>query len=585
MLSSPHPTGVNMLLFSVSWTADGGPGALGYGGSVGAAGDVNGDGYADVIVGASGFADTQSAEGAVFVYLGASTGLYGTDPAWTADSDQEFAALGTSVAGLGDVNGDGYADAGAGAPGMDRAFAWHGGPYGLDVTAAWAGRSDELGARYGAAMAGAGDVNGDGYGDIAVGASADEGRAFLYLGAATGLADDPIWTADGNEVQTNLGASLASAGDVDADGYDDVVVGAAARADLYMGSAGGLEPAAAWTATEGTDDAGFGRSVSGAGDVDGDGYADVVAGALLFDDAFGDDGAAFAYAGSSNGPSADPEWSVTGHQAGAHLGASVAGAGDVNADGYDDVAVGAPAYDAAFVDNGRVTVYLGAATGISTRSIWTGDGPPVAGAAFGTAVATAGDVDADGFADLIVGAPLTGDGGRVYVFYGGFGNDADGDGVFDTIDECLGDDASGDADRDDVCALAVDGAVQDCDDTNDTVYPGAPELCDGLDTSCTGILPANESDADGDLGFPCGGDCDDSDPAAGPNHAETCGDLIDNDCDGELDESCGPGEAAVTEPDATGCGCASTGAAGTSAALSLAALAWVRRARRTLPAI
>ena len=104
--------------------------------------------------------------------------------------------------------------------------------------------------------------------------------------------------------------------------------------------------------------------------------------------------------------------------------------------------------------------------------------------------------------------------------------DADGDGVCDDLDLCTGDDASGDADGDGWCASL------DCIDSDATFYPGASELCDGLDNDCDGVVPAEETDGDGDGVLACE-DCDDDDPDNTPDGVELC-DGLDNDCDGVL---------------------------------------------------
>ncbi len=149
--------------------------------------------------------------------------------------------------------------------------------------------------------------------------------------------------------------------------------------------------------------ASFGTSVASAGDVNGDGYDDVVVGAPLYGP--GDPGAAFLFLGSALGPSATPDWTARGRQPGALFGWSVATAGDVNGDGYDDVMAGASAYDEGIqFDEGGALLFLGSATGPSGRPEWTADGLEEQ-TYFGTSVASAGDVNGDGYADVLAGAP------------------------------------------------------------------------------------------------------------------------------------------------------------------------------------
>jgi hypothetical protein len=289
---------------------------------VATAGDVNGDGFSDVIVAATGYDNGESDEGRAFVYHGSAAGLV-TTPAWTAESNQAFADFGYSVATAGDVNGDGFSDVIVGAYRYDngeseegRAFVYHGSAAGLAVTPAWTGESNQAFASFGFSVATAGDVNGDGLSDVIVGATGydngenDEGRAFVYHGSAAGLAATPAWTAESNQAFADFGNSVAVAGDVNSDGFSDVIVGAAGydngesgegRAFAYHGSAAGLTTAPVWSAEGDQAFADFGYSVATAGDVNGDGYSDVIIGANLYDNGETDEGRAAVYYGNGDG--------------------------------------------------------------------------------------------------------------------------------------------------------------------------------------------------------------------------------------------------------------------------------------------
>jgi hypothetical protein len=260
-------------------------------------------------------------------------------------------------------------------------------------------------------------VNGDGYDDVVVGAPyADEGeflegKGFLYLGSAAGLSVTPDWIGQVNQPRANFGYSLAPAGDVNGDGYDDVIVGALGYGDgpippgtafLYEGSPSGLSSTPSWTGTIDRSGAGFGYSVSTAGDVDGDGFGDVIVGAPFSSNGQGNEGEAFVYLGSPSGLSIVPVWTTEGNQGGAFLGNAVATAGDVNGDGYDEVIVGASEYDGPDQDEGRSFLFLGSGSGPSSKS-HVGQANQ-RDAKFGISVATAGDVNGDGLSDVIIGA-------------------------------------------------------------------------------------------------------------------------------------------------------------------------------------
>jgi hypothetical protein len=369
-----------------------------FGAAVASAGDVNGDGYADLIVGAPNYPGVPwqgPNAGRAYVFLGGPTGL-STSPTTLVAPSGDSGAFGASVAYAGDVNGDGYADVAisAVATGHDTGtvYVYLGGASGLATapTIAIAG-PDGPNARFGVAVSGVGDVDDDGYGDLAIGAprwaGQPAGHVYLYTGLASGVALAPVAIAGSATAGDNFGSAIA-ADDFDGDGRADLAVGAPGETSqwgatyVFAGVASGFAPTPSIT-YPGPYESNAGQSVASAGDVDGDGYADLIVGlpSFMFSPPDFPIGAADIYLGSASGLGATPAVELAlGLGNDSAFGISVAGAGDVDGDGHADVVVGAPLY----ANVGAAFLYLGAATLPETASLmWTGSG---VGEAFGGVV-------------------------------------------------------------------------------------------------------------------------------------------------------------------------------------------------------
>lgn len=430
-----------------------------FGASVDGAGDVNGDGFDDIIVGAPGYDDGENDEGAAFIFLGSSTGIVGTDPTTahaTIQGDQLSATMGNFVAGAGDVNDDGYSDVLVLAKDWDNGqsnegavFVYHGSPSGIIATnPAGANATIEtntINANFNAVLDGAGDVNGDGYSDIIIGYSSfngGDGAVYVYNGSASGINGTDLadfdWSIESEEAGVAFGISVAAAGDMNSDGFSDVIIGARTyentetqegAAFVYFGSDSGLvgtsiaeAELAFYSEQENTL---LGNAVGGAGDTNGDGFSDVIIGAQIYDFNEANEGGAFVLFGAGRGlVGNDPTdaQSIGTGQFSAQLGEYLDGVGDVNGDGYADLGLGIPLYDNGQSDEGIALIFLGSADGI------VGDGPAnahariesnIASVHLGRGLAGAGDLNGDGYGDVLVGAHLiNGTDGAVYIYYG-----------------------------------------------------------------------------------------------------------------------------------------------------------------------
>lgn len=462
------------------------------GSSANGAGDVNGDGLADITVGALGAEPNGPESGRAYVVFGkadtdkvpladVARGLGG----FVLDGEAPDDSSGRSVGGVDDVNGDGLDDIVVGAVGAaSNGLDFAGRTYVVfgkadtekvplaEVTQGVGGFSldgEAGGDASGRTVGGAGDVNGDGIADIIVGASGadpngtESGRAYVVFGKADTdkvlLADVTQgiggFALDGEALEDNSGVSVSGAGDVNGDGLADVIVGASGAdpsgtdsgrayvvfgkedtdkvllADVAQGIGGfaldGEEP-----------DDHSGISVSGVGDVNGDGLADVMVGAPGADANTPHSGRTYVVFGKADTDKvrlADVAqgiggFALDGEPSEESFGMSLSGGGDVDGDGLADVVVGDAAAGANGRQSGRTYVVFGkkntdrvsladVAQGIGGFAL---DGADAADGS-GLTVNLAGDVNGDELADVVVGAPWAGPNGdrsgRTYVVFGG----------------------------------------------------------------------------------------------------------------------------------------------------------------------
>lgn len=347
------------------------------------------DGIGRIVAGIQGLGDVARAPGfALEVVLG-DDGLPGATRVFDDDRAKASPAFGQAVADAGDVDGDGCHDLLVGLPASARSedhegvvVLFRGRPDGgWEGDFSWEAAGGASAVRFGYRVAGIGDVDGDGFDDVAVGAPrfsgfdvTHGGLVRVFRGSPRGLESEPSWEAGGASPFGWFGAAIAPAGDVDGDGFDDVWLAAPGAQEtrqregshigevhLFRGSADGLETSPSASLRDGVAWTRFGAAVSMVGDLDGDGLPEVAVGAPNAGDSGPAEGAVALISIEVSGDGdvlpvrrAD----ILGPRPYARFGYALAPPADFNHDGVPDLVVGSP-FDNEAGDHGWVVAWFG----------------------------------------------------------------------------------------------------------------------------------------------------------------------------------------------------------------------------------
>lgn len=380
-----------------------------------AAGDFNGDGRIDLLTGAPQYSNGQTSEGIVKIHYGNASGTFNTVADWSYESNIASLNLGERIACAGDINNDGYDDILIGCNLYDNvqtnegiAYMFLGSATVPSTTPDWAVESNTSSAEFGNSVAAAGDINNDGFGDVVIGAHkhTTTGRVFVYLGNATGLpltSTILIGTGSGTEYGYFVGGNK----DINADGFDDIVVtgtyryvtggpSSAGRVYVYNGSAVGITTTSSWDYSAKQASAHLGNSVATT-DINSDGYIDLVVSAIDYDTIGTDYGMVYVFMNSASGLPSTPSQLFLGSETDEDLGTTVTDLGDLNNDGYREIAIGSPSFGTAI---GRIYLLMGANNGLDLNPINIFTSNEVSGYS-GRSVTATGDINGDSYDDFV----------------------------------------------------------------------------------------------------------------------------------------------------------------------------------------